>query len=415
MTTSGRSLANVAKRQLLNLRRFVRGIPLTRASLGSMTLDEDDVDLARFWMEHQSNWYRSHEVEEYHRDFAKWNGSAYAFSFMGGRVALSAIIDAMGIEPGDEVILPGYTCVVVPNALRYVDVKPVYSDIELETYGLDCSLLEDKITSRTRAILVQHLYGLVCRDYEKIVEIARKRNLMVIEDCAHCTGAMFRGKRVGNLGDAAFYSSEQSKVFNTIQGGIVTTNDHNLAERLGAFHSQAEYPDLDWIKKQLFSVILNYYRFKHPKRWLLEDWAKWRYGEYRLVSTTAEEERGRRPVHYGRKMPAPVASLAINQLRKIDDYNSRRRVTAQQWDKWCLEEGYSRPLVIHDSTPVFLRYPVLVDPSSKRDRQGISEHLNVEVGVWYSSNIHPANDLVHGCPKADQAVLRCINLPCLLA
>lgn len=158
------------------------------------------------------------------------------FLSWGGRVALSACIYALDLQPDGEVILPGYTCVVVPNAFSYAGVKTVYSDIELDTYGLDVSQIENKITNKTKAILIQHLYGLVCRDYEAIIDLATHHGLKVIEDCAHCTGAEYKGKKVGNLGDVAFYSSEQSKVFNTIQGGVAVTNNDLLAQRLRVFY-----------------------------------------------------------------------------------------------------------------------------------------------------------------------------------
>ena len=186
---------NIAKRTL--------GHSRTYPPLGSVTLDKEDVNIAREWVKKCKSWYRSDLVHQYEKEFAQWNGSKYAFAFMGGRIALSACIYALGLKEGDEAILPGYTCVVVPNAFNYSGIKIVYSDIELDTYGLDAALIEDKITSKTRALLLPHHYGLVCRDYEKIIEIAHKHRLYVIEDCCHGTGAEFKKRKIGNLGDLA--------------------------------------------------------------------------------------------------------------------------------------------------------------------------------------------------------------------
>ena len=144
-----KELAWFVFRQLKNLRAVISGRPLVTPSLVSTTLDRDDILLAENWLNDETHWNRLDEVDEYNSRFAAWNGSAHAFSFMGGREALSAIISALGLSPGDEVILPGYTCVVVPNAFLYAGVKPSYADIELETYGLDASKLETCITSRT--------------------------------------------------------------------------------------------------------------------------------------------------------------------------------------------------------------------------------------------------------------------------
>lgn len=410
-----KSLARVGYHQAKNVVKLALGRPLTTPSLGSMTLDEDDVQLARDWLKRPQDWYGADEVvQQYQTEFARWNGSRYALSFMGGRVALSACIYALGLQQGDEVILPGYTCVVVPNAFHYAGIKTVYSDIELETYGLDVTQVEEKITPRTKAILLHHLYGLVCRDYEAIVSLARKHGLKVIEDCAQSTGADFKGRKTGNLGDVAIYSSEQSKVFNTIQGGLAATSDDNLAARLKEYYDQAPYPDEAWLDKQLYNVILNYYRFKHPQRWWRQDLVNMQYGDKRLISTTREEEQGILPVHYGRKMPRPIAALGLNQLRKIDRYNARRRETAKRWDRWCEENGYKKPLVVEGTVPVYLRYPVLVQPEKKQDRSWALKDLGVWPGVWFVSNIHPAHCSVEGCPSADKAVKQCINLPTLL-
>jgi dTDP-4-amino-4,6-dideoxygalactose transaminase len=403
----------ILKRQARNVGHALTGRALTTPPLGSATLDEDDVRIARAWLRDRSGWGGSEVVEQYESEFAAWNGSRRAFAFMGGRVALSAAIHALGLGRGDEVIVPGYTCVVVPNAFAFAGVDVVYSDIELDTYGLDAARLERAITPRTRAILVQHLYGLVSRDYAATLEIARRRGLRVIEDCAHVTGAEFHGARVGNRGDVAFYSSEQSKVFTTIQGGMATTNDEEIAARLAEYRDRAPYPDPRWIERQLHNVILNYYQFKHPRRWWRGDLAVIAHGRKRLISTTEEECRGIRPSYYGRRMPAPIAAIGRNQLQKIDAYNERRRVGARRWDAWCESSGHRKPVVIEHSVPVYLRYPVLVEPERKRNTSWARKELGVTLGVWYVTHTHPAVRVVEGCPNADQAVARCVNFPCL--
>lgn len=409
-----RTIARIGRTQARNLSSVISGRPLTTPSLGSMTLDLDDVNLAREWLQKRSHWGDRAIVSQYEAEFSRWNGSKYAFAFMAGRVALSACIYALDLQRGDEVIVPGYTCVVVPNAFHYAGIKTIYSDIELDTYGLDASQIEQKITSKTRAILVHHLYGLVCRDYEAIIDLARQYGLNVIEDCAHSTGAEYQGKKVGNRGDVAFYSSEQSKVFNTIQGGIAVTNKDKIGEKLKKYYNQAAYPDADWIEKQLYNVILNYYQFKHPQRWWRSDVANALYGDKWLISTTSEEEQGICPAHYGWKMPAPIAAIGRNQLSKIDIYNELRRQTAKHWERWCEANGYDKPLVLPDSVPVYLRYPVLVEPEKKQDPSWAFRELSVSLGLWFISNIHPVQKQIEGCPNANLAVKQCVNFPCLL-
>jgi dTDP-4-amino-4,6-dideoxygalactose transaminase len=379
-----------------------------------MTLDRDDVRIARRLLSNRNGWRDNEPVIEYQREFAKWNGSEFAFAFMGGRVALSACIHALGLGEGDEVILPGYTCVVVPNAFHYARVRPVYCDIELETFGLDANSVEAAITPRTRAVLLHHLYGQVCRDFDALLAIAESHGLAVIEDCAHATGATYRGVKVGNQGLLGFYSSEQSKVMNTIQGGIAVTNDPAIAQKLQAYWASAPEPDDEFIDRLLHNVLLNYYGQKHPQRWWLGDVMDILHGDKELISTTCEEEQGIKPLHYGARMPAAVARLGLNQLRKVDEYNNLRRQTARRWDDWCKRAGYRPATVIPESTPVFLRYPVLVEPERKVDRSWAERELGVRPGEWYSSNIHPVPGNLPCCPRADDAVASVVNLPCLL-
>lgn len=409
------SAVALGRRQAKNLVKLAQGKLVVAPSLGSMTLEADDVQLAKRWLTSPRDWFRDDETKQFHERFAAWNGSADAYSFMSGRVALSAIIYALGLQPGDEVIMPGYTCVVVPNAFDYAGVRIVYADIELDTYGLDVAHVESKITAKTKAILLHHLYGLVCRDYEKTIELARANNLLVIEDCAQSTGAEFRGRKIGNLGDAAFYSSEQSKIFNTLQGGVATTNDAAIAARLKEFHHRASYPDELRMAKHLKQIGYNYYAYKHPQRWWRRDAMNlFKAPDDILISTTKGEEEGIKPSGYGCKMPAPVAALAINQLNKIDVFNARRRETAARWDAWCDARAYSKPLVVENSVPTFLRYPVMVEPERKRDRAWALAELGVAPGIWFTGQLHPSTRRVEGCDKAAQAVAGCINFPTLL-
>jgi perosamine synthetase len=392
---------------------WIQGQPLTTPPLISGTLDRDDVMLARKLLKDENNWIDPAKEMQYASHFAEWNGSKYAFPFMGGRAALSACIYALDLRPDDEVIVPGYTCVAVPNAFIFANIKPTYSDIELDTYGLDASLIKQVITPKTKAILLHHLYGLVCRDYEKLIALAQKHNLYIIEDCAQSAGAMFKNKKVGNLGDVAFYSSEQSKIFNTIQGGLVVTNNEVYATRLKEYYDKAPYPSNERISKQLFNVIIHYYTYKHPLRWCLSKLYSLLYYEKIYESTTEEEIRGIKPNDYGFKMPAALAIIGFNQLQKIDKYNQMRRENAQQWSTWCDTHGYKKPVVISNSNPVYLRYPVMVEPEKKLDTLWASKELGIELGVWFVSNVHPSERIVVGCPKADKAVRRCVNFPTL--
>jgi dTDP-4-amino-4,6-dideoxygalactose transaminase len=114
-------------------------------------------------------------------------------------------------------------------------------------------------------------------------------------------------------------------------------------------------------------------------------------------------------------MPAPLAALGMNQLRKVDSYNQRRIKAAAEWNAWCDENHYWPPLVVTGSIPVYLRYPVLVDPQKKQDGRWANRTLGVELGKWFVSQTHPVNAQIAGCPNAERAVRECVNLPTLLS
>jgi dTDP-4-amino-4,6-dideoxygalactose transaminase len=180
---------------------------------------------------------------------------------------------------------------------------------------------------------------------------------------------------------------------------------------MAEYYANAPVPDAKLIDRLLSNVLHNYFVFKHPSRWLTADLAKIVYLYKQLISTTEEEMRGIMPSNYGMRMVAPIAAIGLNQLRKIDHYNQTRREVAQRWIAWCGQNGYETPMIIKDSTPIYLRYPVLVETERKVDTSWAPKQLGVQLGVWFVSNVHPAAWQVIGCPNADKAVKQCVNFP----
>src|SRR4030043_7279 len=130
-------------------------------------------------------------IKQYEQTFAEILGARRAFAFWKGRVALYAILKALCIGDGDEVIVPGYTCVMNVNPIKYLGAEPVYVDIEPATFNIDTNLLREKITSNTKAIIAQHTYGYPC-DMDEIIDIAGRNNVPVIEDCCLALGSRYK-------------------------------------------------------------------------------------------------------------------------------------------------------------------------------------------------------------------------------
>jgi perosamine synthetase len=204
----------------------------------------------------ETNWVSSAGpfVLRFERAFAAAVGCRHGVACSSGTAALHLALATVGVEAGDEVLMPAFTMVATANAARYLGASPVLVDADPETWNLDVGQLEAKLTPRTRAILPVHIYGHPV-DMDPLCELARNRGLAVIEDAAEAHGARYRGRPVGSLGDAAAFSFYGNKIVTTGEGGMVTTNDGDVAARA------RELRDLSFSSERHFwhrSVAFNY-------------------------------------------------------------------------------------------------------------------------------------------------------------
>ncbi|MBI3555638.1 MAG: aminotransferase class I/II-fold pyridoxal phosphate-dependent enzyme [Deltaproteobacteria bacterium] len=206
-------------------------------------------------------------IREFEKKFAESVGTAEAISFGAARMGLYAVLEALDFKPDDEIILTGYTCEVVPNALVFRGLKPVYVDIDAVTFNIDAAKIEAAITRRTRAIIMQHTFG-VCADVGAIREIAEKHGLRVIEDAAHSKGTSWQGVPSGALGEVAVFSTDRSKMFSTLLGGMVTTSNRELARRLRKIQGNALFLDDRTVRRILFSLIFEVVFYSPQLLWL---------------------------------------------------------------------------------------------------------------------------------------------------
>jgi len=191
----------------------------------------------------RSGWISSNGgyVARFEAEFARWCHAEHAISTMNGTVALHLALHALGIGPGDEVIVPTLTFIATANAVRYCGATPILADSEYDTWNLDPVDTERRVTSRTRAILPVHLFGQPAKMAE-LLAVARRHNLLVVEDAAESHGALANGKHVGTIGEAGIFSFFGNKIMTTGEGGIVTTNDSALAHRLAMLRDHGMIP-----------------------------------------------------------------------------------------------------------------------------------------------------------------------------
>jgi perosamine synthetase len=181
----------------------------------------------------RTNWVSSagKYLQEFEAKFSAWCGARHGIACSNATTGLHMTLVAMGIGPGDEVIIPDFTLIVSANTVILAGARPVLVDIEPDTWCIDASKIEEKITPRTKAIMAVHMYGHPC-DMDRIQEIARRRGLKVIEDAAQAHGAEFRGRRAGAMSDAGIFSFYGNKILTTGEGGMILCGDDALAARL---------------------------------------------------------------------------------------------------------------------------------------------------------------------------------------
>lgn len=185
--------------------------------------------------------YNGPKETEFNKNFAEYTGVKYAISAANGTVTLQMALEACGIGIGDEVILPGLTWQATAATILDVNATPVLVDVCEDTWCIDPKAVEKAITPKTKAIIPVHLYGSFC-DMDEILRIAKKNNLFVIEDCAHKHGGEWNGKKAGSIGDIGSFSFQLSKHLTAGEGGVVTTNNPELAEKLDALRNCGRRP-----------------------------------------------------------------------------------------------------------------------------------------------------------------------------
>lgn len=190
----------------------------------------------------------------FEKKFAEYIGTKFALATCSGRNALGLLLDAFELKEGDEVIMPAYTLKDLVRLIKEKGLVPKLVDIEKESFNIDPHLIPREITSRTRAIIATHLFGLPS-DMEKILEVAKQYNLTVIEDCAHALGARLKGRRLGALADAGFFSFETIKAINTFGGGMITTNNEKIIENIKSKLENYPAHNFGLIGKIFFSYL----------------------------------------------------------------------------------------------------------------------------------------------------------------
>lgn len=212
-------------------------LPVMEPSLGGNELKYVTDCIASGWISSQG-----HYITRFEKAFGEHHGGLHSLCVSSGTTALHVALVALGIGPGDEVLVPDLTFAATANVVIHCGATPVIVDVEESTWTLDVGDLEKKITPRSRAIIPVHLYGHPC-DMDAIMSVARKHDLRVIEDCAESLGAEFRGRKTGTIGDVGCFSFFANKIITTGEGGMVLTKDAGLHERMNLLRDHGMQKD----------------------------------------------------------------------------------------------------------------------------------------------------------------------------
>jgi perosamine synthetase len=221
--------------------------------------DEQDVEKVASVIKKGLYWAIGPEIKEFEKRVSEYVGVKYALALNSGTSALHVILAAYGIGEGDEVIIPSFTFIATANAPLFVGARPVFAEIEGETYGLDPEDVERKITPGTKAIIPVHYGGSSCH-IEELRQIAQKHNLILIEDAAESLGAMVNGKKVGSFGDSAILSFCAPKVITTGEGGMILTNSRDIYKKAKLIYNHGRVETADYFSsaEQMEYVTLGY-------------------------------------------------------------------------------------------------------------------------------------------------------------
>ncbi len=334
-------------------------------------IDENDIEmiikvLRSGWLAHGP------AVEDFEARFARYIGVKKALAVANGTVALELSLRAVGVKPGDEVIVPSFTFIATANAALMLGARPVLCDIDLDVFALDPSCVESSISRRTRAVIPVHLYGHPA-DMDPILRIARDHGVFVIEDAAQAHGALYKGARCGSLGDLGTFSFYATKNMTTGEGGMVTTNDNDLARRIELLRNHGQ--EAKYVHAELG-------------------------GNYRMTSIQA--------------------ALGISQLEKLERLNEMRRRNAEKMTSGIKKLGWLRPPIEKPwARHVYHQYVVMLEEDAPITRDELASYLKehgVETAIHYPLPIHlqPLYRKLgykECCPNSYKASQRILSLP----
>lgn len=319
------------------------------------------------------------------------------FFYWKGRVALFALLKAMGVTNGDEVIVQGYTCVVVANAIMYLGATPIYADIDIDTFNMNMDSLISKITEKTKVIICQNTYGL-SSNLETITKIAKEtfekygHLVYTLEDCTHGFGGTYHGKPNGTSCDASFFSTQWSKPYTTGIGGFCVVHNDSLKEALRQLESEKTVPNFKEVMQLKLMYFVRTYIINDFTYWPMIRLYRW-LSRHNLVvgSSSGEEVTGiSMPEGFFKAQSSVQFKKGLKSLKKLEGVNGLRKKNAGIYTDFLKNIGKRHVDKALFADHIFIRYPLLVNDREKFREKAESE--NIILGEWFEDPIYPAYD-----------------------
>jgi perosamine synthetase len=377
-------------------------------------------DVAMAWqvLWHPSTWSDQDILTRVESAISERSGYRSVVLTSSGRQALYDALRAVGVGRGDEVIIQAFTCIAVPATIVWTGAIPIYADVDGSTYNVDPAAVQRKITNRTRAIIVQHTFG-IPGPINELQAIARKHDLMLIEDCAHALGSQYLKQPVGTFGDVAIFSFGRDKMVSSIFGGAVVSSRQDVMDFVRKEQHNRPYPPPWWVIQQLkhplwfYYIILPFYFTAGLGKVVLVT-----AQALRLLSkaVTSQEKKGRMPAHLQHRFSPALAHLLDVQLGQLDAMTRHRQQIANQYTNELAGSSADLPIVAEGSTPAWLRFPLMVDDANSMHQAARSRSMLL--GDWYNAPLVPGDcslEAFHyepgSCPVAEKIAKHVINLP----
>ena len=354
---------------------------------------------------------------KYKKSLQNYLGDTDIYLYWKGRVGLFSLLKAMGVGEGDEVILPAFTCVVVPNAILYLGAMPVYVDIDPETFNMDVSNLESAVTTKTKVILAQNTYGL-STNVEKIVAIAKQHNLYTIEDCTHGFGGKYEEKPNGSYCDAAFYSTQWNKPHSTGIGGFALLSNEKLKKALLDVNQLLDSPSAKEIMSLRLQLFARKYFLVESTYWKLLKVYRFLSSRNLVVGSSSSEEINsiNMPKGFLKSSSSLQAKAGLKAINNLKGVITLREKNASIYTEFLKKNGKNHVLEKLNKNHSFLKYPLRV--SSRDDFFKCAEKAQISLGDWFTSPLHPVENDLHlwhfepdEFPHAMLAASQVINLP----